>query len=237
VSSGPVGIDPEVMCVIPARSGSKRVADKNLRQIGGRPLLVRTIEVALAAFGRVFVSTDSPRYAALAEAAGAVVPDLRPPELATDETSTTAVAAHAARAWAPTGASVIVVAQATSPFTTADDLCAVVEALANAAAATAMTVVELPATAAYALRVEGGLARFALPDLRSLRTQDLPRLVTPSGGAYAAPLARLQAGGELVEEPIALVTVPTERAVDIDDEDDLRAAALLVELDAPRSTG
>ena len=73
---------------------------------------------------RVVVSTDSERYAELARAAGAAVPALRPAALATDTTSTDAVVAHAL-GWRP-DADVVVVVQATSPFTTAADLRAVV---------------------------------------------------------------------------------------------------------------
>ena len=58
--------DPQFAAVIPVRSGSKRIADKNLAEVGGRPLLTRAVHTALAAFGTVVVSTDSERYAAVA---------------------------------------------------------------------------------------------------------------------------------------------------------------------------
>lgn len=69
---------------IPARSGSTRVKDKNIREIGGLPLLAYTIKVAKVIPGvdRVIVNTDSPRYAALAEKYGAEVPFLRPEDIA-----------------------------------------------------------------------------------------------------------------------------------------------------------
>jgi CMP-N,N'-diacetyllegionaminic acid synthase len=77
-----------VSCValIPARSGSKRVADKNVRLLGGHPLLAYAVATARAAerFARVIVSTDSDEYAAIARHYGAEVPFLRPPALAGD---------------------------------------------------------------------------------------------------------------------------------------------------------
>jgi N-acylneuraminate cytidylyltransferase len=77
-----------VSCValIPARSGSKRVAGKNVRTLGGHPLLAYTIAAARAAgsFTRVIVSTDSEEYAAIARHYGAEVPFLRPAALAGD---------------------------------------------------------------------------------------------------------------------------------------------------------
>ena len=76
----------EVMALIPARSGSKSVPHKNIREIDGKPMLVYSIEHALASkyINKVIVSTDSEEYAAIARAAGAEVPFIRPQEYATD---------------------------------------------------------------------------------------------------------------------------------------------------------
>lgn len=71
---------------IPARGGSKRVPGKNIRTLGGSPLLAHTIRPALASgiFDRVIVSTDCADTAAIADKSGAEVPFLRPPEFAGD---------------------------------------------------------------------------------------------------------------------------------------------------------
>lgn len=78
-----------VWAVIPARGGSKGIPGKNLRPLGGRPLLVWTLEAALRTPGleRVVVSTDCPEIASLARSWGAEVPFLRPSHLATDQAS------------------------------------------------------------------------------------------------------------------------------------------------------
>ena len=67
-----------VLAIVPARSGSKSVPDKNVASFRGRPLLVHSVAHGLAArnVDRVLVSTDSPRYRELALAAGAEVPFL-----------------------------------------------------------------------------------------------------------------------------------------------------------------
>ncbi|HFD80891.1 MAG TPA: acylneuraminate cytidylyltransferase family protein [Gammaproteobacteria bacterium] len=77
---------PTVVALIPARAGSKRVPDKNIRRLGGHPLLAYSIAAARASgvFSDVIVSTDSPHYAAIARHYEAEVPFLRPPELAGD---------------------------------------------------------------------------------------------------------------------------------------------------------
>ena len=70
---------------VPARSGSERVPQKNIRPLAGHPLLAYAIEAALqsGAFERVVVSTDSEEIAEVARWYGADVPFLRPPEFAT----------------------------------------------------------------------------------------------------------------------------------------------------------
>lgn len=74
------------VALIPARSGSKRVRDKNVAPLGGHPLMAYTIAAARASgvFERVVVSTDSPYYADVARHYGAEVPALRPAPLAGD---------------------------------------------------------------------------------------------------------------------------------------------------------
>ena len=77
---------PTIVALIPARSGSKRVPDKNIRRLAGHPVMAYTIGAALQSeiFSSVIVSTDSERYADIARYYGAEVPFLRPPELAGD---------------------------------------------------------------------------------------------------------------------------------------------------------
>ncbi|NGZ07602.1 MAG: acylneuraminate cytidylyltransferase family protein, partial [Magnetococcales bacterium] len=76
------------IAIIPARGGSKGVPHKNVRIIHGQPLIVWSIQQARLTpeVDRVIVSTDSWEIAEIARAAGAEVPDLRPPELALDST-------------------------------------------------------------------------------------------------------------------------------------------------------
>ena len=77
---------PTVVALIPARSGSKRVPDKNIRPLAEHPVLAYTISVALMSgvFTDVIVSTDSEQYAEIARYYGAEVPFLRPEKLAGD---------------------------------------------------------------------------------------------------------------------------------------------------------
>ena len=79
----------KVIALIPARSGSKGVANKNIRMLGGHPLLAWSIMAAIKSkkIDRVIVSTDSEDYAKLAIKLGAEAPFLRPPEISGDRSS------------------------------------------------------------------------------------------------------------------------------------------------------
>ncbi|MBI4398816.1 MAG: acylneuraminate cytidylyltransferase family protein [Candidatus Omnitrophica bacterium] len=77
---------PSIAALIPARAGSKRLPDKNIRHLAGHPMMAYTIQAARASgiFSDVVVSTDSRRYAQVAVHYGARVPFLRPQEFAAD---------------------------------------------------------------------------------------------------------------------------------------------------------
>jgi len=81
-----MGQASSVVALIPARSGSKRVPDKNIRPLAGHPVIAYTIAAATSSqvFSSVVVSTDSEHYASVARYYGAEVPCLRPSELAGD---------------------------------------------------------------------------------------------------------------------------------------------------------
>lgn len=219
--------DSSVFCLIPARSGSRRVPDKNIRKVGGVPMLTRGVQLGLAAFGRVFVSTDSPRYADIARAAGATVPDLRPAQLAGPETAMSEVVRHAVESWVGRE-EVLVLVQVTAPFLSVADVRSVVARLrSDPGLACALTAVRMPPKSAYTIAVRDGHGTFISRRWSEVMTHAMPELVTPSGGAYAAPLARLRQGLPLIAEPIGVLTVEDERSIDIDDEDDLEYACRL----------
>src|SRR3989304_2707589 len=85
------------LCVISARGGSQGLPGKNIRLLLGKPLIVWSIEQALATpeLNRIVVSTDSKEIAAIAEKAGAEVPFIRPAELAGPEVGKFQVWQHA----------------------------------------------------------------------------------------------------------------------------------------------
>jgi CMP-N,N'-diacetyllegionaminic acid synthase len=117
---------PSAIALIPARSGSKRVTGKNVRMLGGHPMLAYTIAAARESgvFDSVIVSTDSEDTAAVARHYGAEVPFLRPAEFAGDTSPdiewleyTIATLESRGRAW-----DCFSLLRPTSPFRTAETI-------------------------------------------------------------------------------------------------------------------
>lgn len=121
-----MGLKKNILCVIPARSGSKGLPNKNLHILSGKPLIYYVINTALKCklIDKTIVSTDSKKIADVAESYGADVPFLRPNELAQDSTPLFPVLLHAMHYFDALGwrADIIISFQPTSPFTRSEDL-------------------------------------------------------------------------------------------------------------------
>lgn len=109
-----------ILALITARGGSKRLPGKNIRPLGGRPLIVWSIDVAkgIPDICDILVSTDNPAIAEVARNAGALVPWLRPADLATDTASSVDVSLHALKWYEGENGKVkgLLLLQPTSPF-------------------------------------------------------------------------------------------------------------------------
>jgi CMP-N,N'-diacetyllegionaminic acid synthase len=119
----------EIICVIPARGGSKGITGKNIVEFDGKPLLHWSIAAAKGSgrVARVFVSTDDERIMEVAKQSGAEVPFIRPAQLAGDDVHSVHVVLHVLewleqqRQSEPAG---IMMLLPTSPLRTADDVAA-----------------------------------------------------------------------------------------------------------------
>ncbi|WP_449284992.1 acylneuraminate cytidylyltransferase family protein [Marinobacter sp. PE14] len=115
------------LAVIPARGGSKRLPGKNIKLLGGKPLIQWTIDAAVESkvFDRVCVSTDSEEIANIALRSGAEVPFMRPAEFASDTSTTAGALANFIDVFEKTeGCTVnyVCLLQPTSPLRTAGDI-------------------------------------------------------------------------------------------------------------------
>ncbi len=221
------------LAVIPAKGRSTRLPGKNLAQLGGRPLVVWSIDAARDSglFDRIIVSTDDEGIAAVARAAGAEVPFIRRSELTVDGVEVDAVI-HDAVKWCAASAMVpewVCTLQPTSPLRRGEHIRAAWQLLADEPTATGLVAVSpYGHHPLWALRIhEGGLVPLD-PDHCMRSRSELPELVHPNGCLYwqkgADILARRgRYGGRI----LAYVT-PHDAAVDVDEPEDLAYAEWLL---------
>lgn len=116
-----------LLAIIPARGGSKGIPKKNIAPLGGKPLIVHTLEAAQGStmISEIFVSTDEEEIAACCEAVGVSVPYRRPASLATADAKTADAVVDALNWLVDTGRPYegpVIVLQPTSPFRLAEDI-------------------------------------------------------------------------------------------------------------------
>ena len=219
----------KVLGIITARGGSKGVPGKNLKLLGGKPLIAHTVEaVADCALDRVILSTEDARIADAARALGVDVPFMRPAELARDETPHLPVIQHAVRWLAEHQAyrpDVVVILQPTSPLRSAIDIAAALRMLELSDADAVVSVTEVPAHAnpMRMLRVDDhGYATLFVDGQpvrnRVNRRQDLPKAWVMNGAVYACRTAALLSESpSLYGDRVIAYPMPAERSISIDD--------------------
>jgi len=220
-----------VLGVIPARGGSKGVPRKNLKPLGGVPLIGWTIRAARDAkrLTRCIVSTDDAEIAAAAKELGAEVPFTRPLELATDSARAIPVIQHALDAMEKAGEApfdAVLMLQPTTPFRTGADIDAAIEKLAGTGADSVISVIDVgghhPARMKY---LEGD--RLIDPPFceayENQPRQELRTMYLRNGAIYLTRAAVLRGGSFKGKDSRALV-MPEERSANIDTLADFRLA-------------
>jgi len=218
-----------------ARGGSKGLPRKNVRPLGGKPLIAHAIHAAFASrfIERVIVSTEDEEIAAVARQHGAEVPFLRPAELAADHSPEWMSWQHAIRsvnAGSATPLDVFVSVPATAPLRAPGDIDLAIERFLESGADITITVTD-PQSNPYFTMVtldEQQRARLAIQgEKRIARRQDAPAMFDITPVAYVArPEFVLNSNGTF-DGRVSAVHIPRERAVDIDTELDFQFAEFL----------
>lgn len=224
----------KLLALIPARGGSKRVLNKNIRPLGGKPLIAWTIDAARGApeLADLLVSTDSPAIAKAAEAAGALVPWLRPAELATDTASSMAVCLHALDWYEQEKGPVdgLLLLQPTSPFRTITSIRRAIEQFCAHPQQSVVSFSPAESHPMWCYRVDSNaIAPFIKEGDRPTRSQDLPPAYVINGALYiASPSLLRQRGSFLGADTVPLVIDDAREALDIDTEWDWMLAETLI---------
>lgn len=224
-----------ILALITARGGSKRLPGKNIRTLGGKPLIVWTIDVAkdVPEICDILVSTDSPTIAAICTEAGAYVPWLRPEVLATDTSSSVDVALHALD-WYEFEKGIVdglLLLQPTSPFRTKKTVRRGIELFRENAQQPVLGVSPTHDHPMWTLKEDGEyLVPFMQEHGFGTRSQDLPPAFIVNGSFYLISSLELRARRSFLGEKTTPLFIETpQEALDIDTEWDFRIAELAAE--------
>lgn len=221
------------LAIIPARGGSKGVARKNLRVVGGRSLLARAIDAALESemIDHVVVSTDDEEIAGEARRCGAEVPFQRPAELASDKSAIEPAIKHAIDNFERTAGLVVqtlVLIEPTSPFRNAGHVRGALERFQAGDCRSVISVCPLERKPENIFAKSGGiLERHIRNATPYVRRQDMDHLCRLNSAVYVVGRETFKETGRLIVEPVGFVEMSGMESINIDEELDLVVAEVV----------
>ncbi len=224
------------LCIIPARGGSKRFAKKNIAQIANKPLICWTIEAALKSksFERIIVSTDCKEIAEISKKSGALVPNLRPSELAEDTTTTIDVIDYCLKQEKLIGFNYenFALLQPTSPLRTKSDINNALDLFfkKNACSVVSVTTINHPIEWCNTLPKDQNMLNFLKSQNINKRSQDFSQNYILNGAIYIYKTKRFLEEKKIIfnnKNSYAFI-MPSKRSIDIDTKEDAKLAELLL---------
>ena len=222
------------IAIIPARSGSKGLKDKNIKLLNGKPLLAYTIEAAIKskAFDTVFVSTDSPKYAEISNDFGADVHFLRSEYNSLDEASSWDVVREVIHKFEEEGKvfDEIMLLQPTSPLRTDEDIRNAISVMNERQANAVESLTEMDHSPLWSntLPQDGNMDNF-FNKYSSIPRQALPKYYRENGAIYLIKRELLdRSDSEIFSSKCFAYVMPRERSIDIDEELDFRIAEVIM---------
>lgn len=224
----------KTIALIPARAGSKRLINKNLLLLSGKPLIAWTIDAALncPAIDRVVVSTDSVDIKNVSTEFGAEVPFMRPGSLGRDKSTTDEVIMHAIEELNLSPDDILVLLQPTSPLRDAEDINSVLIEFNDLTVEGVVTVCECEHSPMWSniLAEDRKMGDFIKPDLVNKRSQDLPVFYRLNGAIYAYRVTYLiKHKSRFYSDKIKAGIMSTCKSVDIDSQLDFNFAEFLIQ--------
>lgn len=226
-----------------ARGGSKGLPGKNIRPLGGKPLIAWSIEHALAVkrIGRVIVSTDSEEIATVSREYGAEAPFIRPAELARDDSPEWLAWRHALNYLLDADGSlpeVMVSVPATAPLRLPLDIENCLKEFEKGDADVVITVTDAHRSPYFNMVKSNadGTVGLVIPPLSGIaRRQDAPTVFDMATVAYVARPEFVMTHNATFEGRVRAVHVPAERSIDIDTLLDFQIAECLLNAGERRS--
>lgn len=217
----------ETLIIVPARSGSKGIINKNIKPLGQQPLLAWTtaaIRQANLSASLAILSTDSEEYAALGRQFGLHVPFLRPADLASDQTSAMQVVQHALN-WFQSVYHYLPLRtlwlQPTSPFRRAEDMSLAIEMMQQNQVDAVIACKEIQRDLSTLFNCENGfLSALDKQKITQISRQQTKPLLTPNGALYLCNTLYLMKNLSFYPEKALPLIMNEIQSLDIDTEID-----------------
>lgn len=223
------------IAIIPARSGSKGLKDKNIKQLNKKPLIAYSIEAALESkiFDEIMVSTDSEKYAEIAKSYGAQVPFLRNQQTSSDSASSWEVVREVIKQYNEIfhkEFDTVTLLQPTSPLRDASDLInsRYLFESKQANAVISVCLAEHSPLWCNTLGDELSMKQFSLTDKPDMNRQQLKQYYRLNGAIYILNHTMLNKIEQLYDEKCYAFVMEQEKSIDIDSELDFLIAEMLM---------
>ncbi|MDB4434762.1 pseudaminic acid cytidylyltransferase [Akkermansiaceae bacterium] len=224
-----------LVCIIPARGGSKRIPRKNVKPFLGRPIIEYSIQAALESnlFDEVIVSTDCPEIAEIGRECGATTPFIRPSDTASDFATTAEVLVHALDYYSQNGVSwdCMCCLYPTAPFCDSEVLRKGFELLSEGEAPAVLPVAEFAYPILRSLRINGiGDLEMNWPEYELTRSQDLVDAYHDAGQFYWIRVSAFRDNPRLMPPETKPLILSRLQVMDIDTPEDWLLAEKLFRL-------
>lgn len=223
------------IAIIPARSGSKGLPNKNVLSLNGKPLMAYTIQAAIDSkmFSEVMVSTDSEEYASIAKKFGASVPFLRSCGASSDKAGSWDVVREVLQQYINMGVffDEIALLQPTSPLRNSEDIINAFEQKRKLHSNCVVSVVEVehPVQWCFELSENRSMDEFANSSYCYMRRQDLPKHYRENGAIYIVNADKICSDDyNLYADNCTAYIMDNSHSVDIDSKEDFLIADALL---------
>jgi len=225
-----------ILALITARGGSKRIPGKNIRLLGGKPLIAWSIAIAknIPGICEILVSTDDKEITEVSKNLGALVPWLRPLELATDTASSVDVCIHALDWYEKEKGKVdgLMLLQPTSPFRSRESVFQGIDLFRKHKHRPVVGVSKAKSHPMWCFEIEKGIMHpFIKGEGLHTRSQDLPSAYIANGAFYLISPEELRKERLFyTENVVPLIITAPEEGLDIDTEWDWKLAEAIFNL-------